>query len=89
MQTRFKPVEWMHNTNIYEVNIRQFTAAGTFNAFVRELPRLKDMGVKTLWFMPVTPLHKNKKAHWAVIMPALIIPPSILNLVRLMILKAW
>ncbi|MBK9463593.1 MAG: 1,4-alpha-glucan branching protein [Chitinophagaceae bacterium] len=62
MQTRFKPVEWMHNTNIYEVNIRQFTAAGTFNAFVRELPRLKDMGVKTLWFMPVTPIaQKNKK----------------------------
>ena len=59
MQTRFKPVEWMHNTNIYEVNIRQFTAAGTFNAFVREL---KDMGVKTLWFMPVTPIaQKNKK----------------------------
>lgn len=62
MQTRFKPVEWMHNTNIYEVNIRQFTAAGTFNAFVQELPRLKDMGVKTLWFMPVTPIaQKNKK----------------------------
>ena len=35
---------------------------GSFNAFAKELPRLKDMGVKTLWFMPITPIaQKNKK----------------------------
>src|SRR6218665_3740330 len=57
-----KTVEWAHSTNIYEVNLRQYTAEGTFNAFVKELPRLHDMGVKTLWFMPVTPIaQKNKK----------------------------
>lgn len=62
MVNRFKPVEWAHTTNIYEVNIRQYTVAGTFNAFEAELPRLKDMGIKTLWFMPVTPIaQKNKK----------------------------
>ncbi len=33
MMNRFKPVEWSHNTNIYEVNLRQYTAEGTFNAF--------------------------------------------------------
>lgn len=57
-----KTVEWAHSTNIYEVNVRQYTTEGTFNAFVKELPRLHDMGVKTLWFMPVTPIaQKNKK----------------------------
>src|SRR5690606_13399615 len=56
------PNEWKHSTNIYEVNVRQHTEEGTFRAFEKELPRLKDMGVKTLWFMPITPIaQKNKK----------------------------
>lgn len=59
---RFTPVSWVNNTNIYEVNIRQYTPEGTFNAFAPHLPRLKRMGVHTLWFMPVTPIsQKNKK----------------------------
>ncbi len=56
------PSEWKHTTNIYEVNIRQYTEEGTFRAFEKEMPRLKEMGVKTLWFMPITPIaQKNKK----------------------------
>jgi len=62
MSYDFKPLNWTHNTNIYEVNIRQYTKEGSFKAFGKELPRLKDMGVKTLWFMPITPIaQKNKK----------------------------
>ncbi len=54
--------DWKHSTNIYEVNIRQYTPEGTFRAFENHLPRLKEMGVKTLWFMPITPIaQKNKK----------------------------
>lgn len=54
--------DWMKTTNVYEVNLRQYTHEGTFNAFLKELPRLKDMGVHTLWFMPVTPIaQRNKK----------------------------
>ena len=56
MHDRFTPVHWAHHTNIYEVNIRQYTAEGTLNAFARHLPRLKDMGVETLWFMPLQPI---------------------------------
>ncbi|WP_449589541.1 alpha-amylase family glycosyl hydrolase [Niabella hibiscisoli] len=52
--------DWKHATNIYEVNVRQYTAEGTFNAFLKELPRLKDMGVQVLWFMPITPIAKEK-----------------------------
>lgn len=60
--TMERPESWKHTTNIYEVNIRQYTPEGTFAAFEKELPRLQEMGVKTLWFMPITPIaQKNKK----------------------------
>jgi len=62
MLNRFKPVDWAHTTNIYEVNLRQYSNAGTFNAFAAAIPRLKEMGIETLWFMPITPIaQKNKK----------------------------
>jgi alpha-amylase len=48
--------------NIYEVNIRQYTPEGTFNAFAKHLDRLKAMGVETLWFMPINPIsHVDRK----------------------------
>jgi alpha-amylase len=47
---------WSYQSNIYEVNLRQYTSAGTFKAFEKSLPRLKKMGVEVLWFMPVTPI---------------------------------
>ena len=50
------PTSWKQTTNIYEVNIRQYTAEGTFEAFSKHLPRLKNMGVKTIWLMPITPI---------------------------------
>ncbi len=52
---------WIKTTNIYEVNVRQYTPEGTFNAFAAHLPRLRDMGVQTLWFMPVTPISEKEK----------------------------
>lgn len=62
MRHEFKALPWAHSTNIYEVNLRQYTPEGTFNAFAKELPRLKDMGVETLWFMPITPIAvQNRK----------------------------
>ena len=50
--------EWIMQGNIYEVNIRQYTTEGTFNAFAKNLDRLKEMGVQTLWFMPINPISK-------------------------------
>lgn len=52
---------WMHSTNICEVNTRQYTEEGTFNAFAEHLPRLQKMGVKVLWFMPITPISELNK----------------------------
>jgi len=51
-----KHPQWTYPANIYEVNLRQYTAEGTFAAFGKHLPRLRDMGVKILWLMPVTPI---------------------------------
>jgi alpha-amylase len=53
---------WIMQGNIYEVNTRQYTPEGTFNAFSKHLPRLKKMGVQTLWFMPINPISlKDRK----------------------------
>src|SRR5689334_292433 len=57
----FQSLAWINKTNIYEVNVRQYTAEGTFNAFAKHLSRLKDMGVETLWFMPIHPIGKIKR----------------------------
>ena len=54
--------EWTKNSNIYEVNIRQFTKEGNFKAFAKHIDRLHKMGVDILWFMPINPIGvKNRK----------------------------
>ncbi|RPI70311.1 MAG: alpha-amylase, partial [Ignavibacteriales bacterium] len=53
---------WSYNSTIYEVNLRQYTEEGTFKSFEEHLPRLKEMGVEILWFMPIHPIgEKNRK----------------------------
>ena len=49
---------WVMQGNFYEVNVRQYTPEGTFQAFEKNLDRLKTMGVQTLWFMPINPISK-------------------------------
>lgn len=54
--------DWIDTAVIYEVNVRQYTEEGTFAAFSEHLERLKEMGVNTLWFMPVYSISDlNKK----------------------------
>lgn len=52
---------WSLQGNIYEVNVRQYTPEGTFNAFSKHLNRLKAMGVQTVWFMPINPISKTDR----------------------------
>ncbi len=49
------------NAVIYEVNIRQYSEEGTFNAFTKDLPQLKEMGIKILWVMPIFPISQTKR----------------------------
>lgn len=44
---------WVYDATIYEVNVRQYTPEGTFSAFEAHIPRLKELGVDILWFMPI------------------------------------
>ena len=53
--------EWLDTCVLYEVNVRQYTEEGTFKAFEAHLDRLKDMGVNTLWFMPIHPISETGK----------------------------
>jgi glycosidase len=61
MSTAFPIVSWGNGTNIYEVNIRQYTKKGSFRSFMNHIPRLKDMGIDILWLMPVTPISIEKR----------------------------
>ena len=54
--------EWTRDAVIYQINTRQFTREGTFRAAMRELPRLKALGVDILWLMPIHPIGvQNRK----------------------------
>ncbi|MBT7464895.1 MAG: alpha-amylase [Bacteroidetes bacterium] len=55
---------WSKNASIYEINLRQFTREGSINAFAAHLPRLEELGVDILWFMPIHPIgEKNRKGE--------------------------
>ena len=49
------------NAVIYEANIRQYSPQGTFNAFTKDIPLLKELGVKIIWVMPINPISKVKR----------------------------
>lgn len=60
--TSVKHPDWSRNAVIYEVNTRQYTPEGTFKAFATHIPRLKELGVDILWFMPIHPISQlNRK----------------------------
>jgi glycosidase len=47
---------------IYEANIRQYSSEGTFEAFTKNIPELKKLGVNIIWLMPIHPISvKNRK----------------------------
>ena len=54
--------EWIRNAVMYEVNVRQYTPEGTFQAFAERIPLLKELGVDILWLMPIHPIGEvNRK----------------------------
>lgn len=61
-QSQTKTPTWAFDKTIYEVNLRQFSQEGNFDAFRKHLPRLKELGVGILWFMPIHPIGElNRK----------------------------
>ncbi len=53
--------DWSYNLGMYEVNMRQYTEEGTFDAFSAHLDRLQEMGVGMLWFMPIHPIGEENR----------------------------
>ncbi len=53
--------EILETAVIYEANIRQYSKEGTFNAFTKDIPKLKELGVKIIWLMPVFPISEKKR----------------------------
>ena len=48
--------DWVKKATLYELNIRQFSEEGNFEAVIKQLPRLKKMGIDIIWLMPVHPI---------------------------------
>ncbi|WP_026302682.1 alpha-amylase family glycosyl hydrolase [Psychroflexus tropicus] len=64
-QASYQPISntVLESSVIYEANIRQYSPEGTFSAFTKDIPQLKELGVKVIWLMPVYPISmKNRKA---------------------------
>ncbi|MFD2518464.1 alpha-amylase family glycosyl hydrolase [Salinimicrobium flavum] len=53
--------EALESAVIYEANIRQYSPEGTFDAFTEDIPKLKELGVKVIWLMPVYPISETKR----------------------------
>ena len=52
------------NLVIYEIYVRNHGQDGTFANIVADLPRIREMGVDIIWFMPIHPIgEKNKKGE--------------------------
>jgi glycosidase len=52
--------EILESAVIYEANIRQYSEEGTFNEFTKDIPKLKELGVKIIWVMPIYPISTTK-----------------------------
>lgn len=53
--------DWVEEAVVYELSVRTFTEDGTFRAVIPHLPRLKEMGVTTLWLMPIHPIGEERR----------------------------
>ncbi len=53
--------EWSYSAVLYEMNLRQLTQEGTFQAATKRLPFLRDMGVDIIWLMPIYPIGKVER----------------------------
>lgn len=53
--------DWSRDAVIYEINVRQYSEAGTFDAVREDLPRIKELGVDILWLMPIHPIGEVKR----------------------------
>jgi glycosidase len=52
----------VRNLVLYEIYVRNHGPNGTFADVTKDLPRIREMGVDVVWFMPIHPIGQlNKK----------------------------
>ncbi|MGI6734684.1 MAG: alpha-amylase family glycosyl hydrolase [Bacilli bacterium] len=49
---------YLRNQTIYQIYVRNHTAEGTFVALIKDLPRIKELGVDILYLLPIHPIGK-------------------------------
>ena len=62
-ELQYKPISdvVLETAVIYEANIRQYSESGTFTDFTKDIPNLKQLGVKVIWLMPIFPISETKR----------------------------
>ena len=53
--------KWVKDAAIYEVFVRQQSKEGTFQGLIKDLDRIKALGIDLLWLMPVHPIGLEKR----------------------------
>jgi len=61
IQEGIQAPDWIHQGPIYEIFVRSFSQEGNFAAVAKKLGYLKDLGIKTIWLMPIHPIGGVKR----------------------------
>lgn len=56
-----KSSDWVKDSVIYEIFVREFTPEGTFQALKKRIPYIKDLGVDCVWLMPIHPIGERDR----------------------------
>jgi len=54
-----EPPAWVEEGPVYEVFVRVFSDQGTFEQVQNKISYLKELGVQTIWLMPIYPIGKR------------------------------
>jgi glycosidase len=52
---------WVQDGLVYELFVRDFTPEGSFRAIIPRLPEIRELGVQTIWLMPIHPIGEIKR----------------------------
>ncbi len=50
---------WVDTQVVYSIFVRSFSETGNFSEVTSRIPQLKDLGVNSIWFLPVHPTTNN------------------------------
>jgi len=53
--------EWVPEATLYEMYVRDFTEEGTFEAIIPRLDELQELGINTIWLMPIHPIGEEER----------------------------